>query len=122
MVELIVSGGGINWCWYTWFDVESIDGRETIGRIVRSDRFHRFEERQGANDHPQTDWFLNHSFTEPADWQLREREERIAAGKEPFWPTWEEKAARNGIDSTRFKAAHHVSNGERMLTILVPRD
>jgi hypothetical protein len=52
MVDVILSGGGINWCWYHWgqLDLEARTFTET-----RADRFHRVDERQGADSHPKAE-------------------------------------------------------------------
>lgn len=45
----IASGGGINWCWYHWLTID--DETRTVVE-TRADRFHNFNEWQGADDHP----------------------------------------------------------------------
>lgn len=47
--DVIVSGGGINWCWYHWL---TLDDKTMTAVETRADRFHRFNEWQGADNHP----------------------------------------------------------------------
>lgn len=73
--DFVLSGGGINWCWYTGYDWQA-DG---TAREVWSDRFHRFNPDQGADDHPDADGTLVHSLAKPVanprvpdDWNERQ--------------------------------------------------
>lgn len=53
MRNVIASGtSGINWCWYHWLTVD--DEARTVVE-TQAERFHRFDEKQGANDHPACD-------------------------------------------------------------------
>jgi len=49
MRNVIAYGDGINWCWYHWL---TVDDEAQTAVETRAERFHRFDEEQGANDHP----------------------------------------------------------------------
>lgn len=50
METIIAASGGINWCWYHWFEIDGKTVRET-----RANRWHRFENRGGEAE-PNTKW------------------------------------------------------------------
>ena len=52
MRNVIATAGGINWCWYVWFE---LDEGARLAHKVRDERFHRFNEAQGAGRHPTAD-------------------------------------------------------------------
>lgn len=62
-MDIIASGGGMNWCWYHWF---TIDDAARTAHQTRADRFHRWDERQGAKDHPATEYWFD-VFRAPKD-------------------------------------------------------
>ena len=58
-MEKVMSGGGINWCWYVFF-IDHGDGTVTV---TMHDRWHRFRD----HDHPVVTHAGSYSFVETAD-------------------------------------------------------
>jgi hypothetical protein len=55
MLEILYRGHGINWTWYG----KVLVSEPFIAAVPDSSfRLHKFDERQGANDHPDTPWDL----------------------------------------------------------------
>lgn len=50
-MDIIVRDHAINWTWYAWL---TVDGN--VATVMRQDRFHKFDEQQGAGQHPETQW------------------------------------------------------------------
>lgn len=52
--RIMVDGGGINWCWYSEYEIvrDPTNKDRASGKLIWSDRFHKFDERQGAGNHP----------------------------------------------------------------------
>ena len=59
MTNIIVDGGGINWSWYTEYELGETVGKVTKAKRLWSDRFHKFDTSQGAGQHPTATY--NHS-------------------------------------------------------------
>jgi len=100
---IIISGGGINWCWYHCYTTHE-DGMVTE---QWSDRFHKFDDMQGAGQHPVATHNLLHSYMPAADWKREEgrwpaewleREDRIFA----------EKCAAMQLDPTKVQAVLRI--------------
>ena len=64
---MILSGGGINWCWYLEME---IDGK--FANVKREWRLHNFDEMQGSRDHPKK---------VDGDYSIREREGKRELGE-----------------------------------------
>lgn len=86
---LVVDHGGINWCWYSWY--ERID-TNTL-RHVKSDRYHRFREDEA--EHPKADYSADTVFTAPTPRIIEAFGERAVKD-------WQRSLERHGFaDDTR---------------------
>jgi hypothetical protein len=67
--------GGINWVWYHWMVQES----PTTVRITNSDRFHRWDESQGAHSHPDASFDVQFFDLKPLgeQWPEHHRQQKL---------------------------------------------
>lgn len=101
--KIIVDGGGINWCWYTEYEIErTTEGRATATKLW-SDRFHKFDEYQGAGKHPKATHSHSCGTTKPVlRVYAREMTEQEKATEQRsfdfFWRGWLSWCTKYNID------------------------
>lgn len=78
-MEIIAQDHGINWTTYHWI---TVDGNRAT--VTKTESFHKFNESQGAKDHPKTEWTVDFYRLVPMDdkWPLHHREQRLAHNAE----------------------------------------
>lgn len=79
---IMINSDGINWCWYHCYTL----GADGLLTFEWSDRFHKFDEMQGAGQHPEATHTLVRSFALAAEWKR---------GPDSSWPAdWLEREDR----------------------------
>jgi hypothetical protein len=102
-MRIIVDGGGINWCWYSEYEIGETEAGLAPVKLIWSDRFHRFDERQGAGKHPTATYTHCGSAARPILRQYaREMTEEEKASEQRafdfFWRGWEGWCKRYSLD------------------------
>lgn len=112
--DFVLSSGGINWCWYAGYKWQA-DG---TAREVWSDRFHRFNPDQGADDHPDADGTLDYSDMKPK-WNERLPD----SWNERAAQTWQKHCDETGVpyDFSGYIITMTRKDGEKQ-KVVVMRD
>lgn len=126
MTQIIVDGGGINWCWYTAYELgEVIDGK-AIAKKLWSDRFHKFDDRQGAGKHPVATHIHSCSSNKPvlrvyAREMTDAEKTREQQSFDFFWEGWARWCKQYNIDPNgsvvSIQVVHNRATEEKLVLI-----
>ena len=101
--NIIVDGGGINWCWYTEYELGETENGLTKAKQLWSNRFHKFDTFQGAGKHPTATHNHSSGTTKPvlrvyAREMTDEEKKREQESFDFFWKGWTSWCKQFNVD------------------------
>lgn len=124
MKNIIVDSGGINWNWYAEYELgETVNGL-TKAKKLWSDRFHKFNERQGASQHPTATHNFSSGTTKPvlrvyAREMTDEEKKQEQDSFDFFWKGWVNWCKQFKVDPngevTSIQVVHDRATGEKLV-------